>query len=109
MNVSGVSFFPSRAKETKKQKKKNIIPDLRLVSVKRSSFERVLNLRKAYIFKSLLKVYYRSVFNESSKAFIFQKLAEILHPELNSTLDQAFIFFFGKCVRLLVHASNRVV
>ena len=31
----------------------------------------VLNLRKAYIFKSLLKIYYRSVFNESSKAFIF--------------------------------------
>ena len=85
------------------------MPDLRLVSVKRSSFKRVLNLRKAYIFKSLLKVYYRSVFNESSKAFIFQKFAEILHPEVNFTLDQAFIFFFGKCVRLLVHASNRVV
>ena len=51
------------------------------VFVKRSSFKRVLNLRKAYIFKSLLKVYYRSVFNESSKAFIFQKFAECLHPE----------------------------
>ena len=43
------------------------------VFVNRSSFKSVLNLRKAYIFKSLLKVYYRSVFNESSKAFIFQK------------------------------------
>ena len=31
--------------------------------------------------KSLPKVYYRSVFNESSKAFIFQKCAESLHPE----------------------------
>ena len=31
--------------------------------------------------KSLLNVYYRSVFNESSKAFIFQQCAEILHPE----------------------------
>ena len=41
----------------------------------------VLNFRKAYIFKSLLKVYYRSVFNESSKGFIFQKDAESLHPE----------------------------
>ena len=41
----------------------------------------VLNFRKAYIFKSLLKVYYRSVFNESSKAFIFQKCDESLHPE----------------------------
>ena len=51
------------------------------VFVKRSSFKRVLNLPKAYIFKSLLKVYYRSVFNESSKAFIFQKCAESLHPE----------------------------
>ena len=51
------------------------------VFVKRSSFKSVLNLRKAYIFKSLLKVYYRSVFNESSKAFIFQKCAESLHPE----------------------------
>ena len=45
------------------------------VFVNRSSFKSVLNLRKAYIFKSLLKVYYRSVFNESSKAFIFQKCA----------------------------------
>ena len=51
------------------------------VFVNRSSFKSVLNLRKAYIFKSLLKVYYRSVFNESSKAFIFQKSAESLHPE----------------------------
>ena len=51
------------------------------VFVNRSSFNSVLNLRKAYIFKSLLKVYYRSVFNESSKAFIFQKCAESLHPE----------------------------
>ena len=51
------------------------------VFVKRSSFKRVLNLRKAYIFKSLLKVYYRSMFNESSKAFIFQKFAERSHPE----------------------------
>ena len=51
------------------------------VFVNRSSFKSVLNLRKAYIFKSLLKVYYRSVFNESSKAFIFQKFAESLHPE----------------------------
>ena len=44
------------------------------VFVKRSTFKTVLNLR-------LLKVYYRSVFNESSKAFIFQKFAESLHPE----------------------------
>ena len=51
------------------------------VFVNFSSFKSVLNLRKAYIFKSLLKVYYRSVFNESSKAFIFQKCAESLHPE----------------------------
>ena len=51
------------------------------VFLKSSSFKRVLNLRKAYIFKSLLKVYYRSVFHESSKAFIFQKFAETLHPE----------------------------
>ena len=51
------------------------------VFVNFSSFKSVLNHRKAYIFKSLLKVYYRSVFNESSKAFIFQKCAESLHPE----------------------------
>ena len=44
------------------------------IFVKRSTFKTVLNLR-------LLKVYYRSVFNESSKAFIFQKFAESLHPE----------------------------
>ena len=51
------------------------------VFVKRSSFKSVLNLRKEYIFKSLLKVYYQSVFNKSSKAFIFQKFAESLHAE----------------------------
>ena len=37
----------------------------------------VLNLRKAYIFKSVLKVYYRSVFNKSSKAFIFQSMLKV--------------------------------
>ena len=45
----------------------------------------MLNLRNAYIFKSLLKVFYskslmkvfyRSVFAESSKAFIFQKFSD---------------------------------
>ena len=46
------------------------------VFVNRSSFKSVLNLRKAYILKSLLQVHYRSVFNEFSKAFIFQKCAE---------------------------------
>ena len=51
------------------------------VFVNRSSFKSVLNLRKAYIFKSLLKVYYQSVFNESSKAFLFQKCAESLQSE----------------------------
>ena len=49
--------------------------------VNRSCFKSVLNLRKAHIFKSLLKVCYRSEFNECSKAFIFQKCAESLHPE----------------------------
>ena len=43
------------------------------VFANRSSFKSVLNLRKAYIFKSLMKVYYRSVFNAPSKVFIFQK------------------------------------
>ena len=57
------------------------------IFVKPSSFKSVLNLRKAYIFKNLLKVYYRSVFNESSKVFIFQKFAKRLHPEYNFTLD----------------------
>ena len=47
----------------------------------RSSFKSALNLRKAFIFKSLLKVYHRSVFNKSSKALIFQKCAESLHSE----------------------------
>ena len=51
------------------------------VFVNFSFFNSVLNLRKAYIFKSLLKVYYRSVFNESSKAFIFQKFTERSHAE----------------------------
>ena len=47
------------------------------VFVNRSSFKSVLNLCKAYIFKSLLKVFYRSVFNESSKAFIFQSVLKV--------------------------------
>ena len=51
------------------------------VFINRSSFKSVVNLCKAYIFKSLLKVYYQSVFDESSKAFIFQKCTESLHPE----------------------------
>ena len=42
------------------------------VFVNRSSFKSVLNLRKAYIFKSLLKVYYRSVFDESFKRSSFK-------------------------------------
>ena len=45
------------------------------VFVNRSSLKSVLHLRKAY-----LKVYYRSMFNESSKAFIFQKCAESFTP-----------------------------
>ena len=36
------------------------------VFVNRSSFKSALNLCKAYISQSVLKVYYRSVFNESS-------------------------------------------
>ena len=51
------------------------------VFVNRPSFKSVLNFRQAYLIKSLLKVYYRSVFNESSKTFIFQKCAENLHHE----------------------------
>ena len=59
------------------------------VFVKRSFFKSVLNLRKAYIFKSLLKVCYLCLINESSKVFIFQKCAESLHPEYNFTLENA--------------------
>ena len=59
------------------------------VFVNRSFFKSVLNLRKAYIFKSLLKVYYRSVFNESSKAFILLKCAESLH---NYTLSKILLW-----------------
>ena len=53
------------------------------VFVNRSSFKSVLNLRKAYIFKSLLKVYYRSVLAESFKTFIFQKLRWPLCHKVN--------------------------
>ena len=78
------------------------------VFVNRSSFKSLLKFRKAYIFKSLLKVYYRSVFNESSKAFIFQSVLKVY------TLSKILLwvkpsYFSGKCVLLLVHASNRVV
>ena len=53
------------------------------VFVNRSSFKSVLNLRKAHIFKSLLKVYYRSVFAESFKTFIFQKFRRPLCHKVN--------------------------
>ena len=66
--LSLLSLYFSLSSQRNKEAKK-IVPDLRLVSVKRSSFKRVLNLRKAYIFKSLLKVYYRSVFS-----WIFQSV-----------------------------------
>ena len=49
-----------------------------------SSFKSVLNLRKAYVFKSFLKVYYRSVFAESFKTFIFQKFPRPLCHKVNS-------------------------
>ena len=51
-----------------------VIHYISLSSVKRSSFESLLNLRKAYIFQ---EVYYRSVFAESFKAFIFQKFRRL--------------------------------
>ena len=53
------------------------------VFVTRSSFNSVLNLRKTYIFKTLLKVYYRSVFAESFKTFIFQKFRRPLCHKVN--------------------------
>ena len=53
------------------------------VFVNRSSFKSVLNLRKAYIFKSFLKVYYQSVFAESFKTFIFQKFRRPLCHKVN--------------------------
>ena len=54
------------------------------VFVNGSSFlKSVLNLRKANIFKSLLKLYYRSVFAESFKTFIFQKFRRLLCHKVN--------------------------
>ena len=44
------------------------------VFVNRSSFKSVLNFCKAYISQSVLKVYYRSVFNESFEAFHLPKV-----------------------------------
>ena len=53
------------------------------VFINRSSFKSLLNLRKAYIFESLLKAYYRSVFAESFKTFIFQKFRQPLCHKVN--------------------------
>ena len=53
-------------------------------------------------FKSLLKVYYQSVFVESSKAF--NTLGKILPRIKPSYFSAWFVTVFGKCVRLLVHA-----
>ena len=54
-------------------------------------------------FKSLQKVYYQSVFVESSKAF--NTLSKILPRIKPSYFSAWFVTVFGKCVRLLVHAS----
>ena len=48
--------------------------------------------------RGLLKVYYRSVFNESSEASIFQKCAESLHPDSKK-------FYFGLS---LVHIFQKM-
>ena len=53
------------------------------VFVNCSSFKSVLNLRKAYIFESLLKVYYQSVFAEFFKTFIFQTFRRPLCHKVN--------------------------
>ena len=51
--------------------------------VNRLYFKSVLNLRKAYIFKSLLKVYYQSVFAEPFKTSMFQKFWRPLCHKVN--------------------------
>ena len=60
---------------------------------------------KRTYFKSLLKVYYRSVFVESSKAF--NTLSKILLWIKPSYFLAWFVTVFGKCVRLLMHASMK--
>ena len=57
---------------------------------------------KRTYFKSLLKVYYRSVFVESSKAF--NTLSKILLWIKPSYFSAWFVTVFWKCVGLLVHA-----
>ena len=56
------------------------------VFVNGASFKSLLNLCKAYIFKSLLKVYYRSVFNASSKASSFKSVLKVY------TLSKIFLW-----------------
>ena len=58
-----------------------------------SSFKIVLNFRKAYILKSFLKVYYRSVFDESSKALTFKSVLEVY------TLSK---FYFGLSLHIFL-------
>ena len=61
-------------------------------------------VKRAY-FKSLLKVYYRSVFVESSKAF--NNLSKILLWIKPSYFSAWFVTVFQKCVWLLVHAPMK--
>ena len=60
---------------------------------------------KRKYFKSLLKVYYLSVFVESSKAF--NTLSLILLWIKPSYFLAWLVTVFGKCVRLLMHASMK--
>ena len=75
------------------------------------SFKRLVRsaicLRKAYIFQEFaeVKVYYRSVFYESSKAF--NTLRKILLWIQPSYFSAWLVTVFGKCVRFLVHAPMR--
>ena len=86
MNVSGVIFFLSRAKETKKQKKKKKTPDLRLPSS--------LNEGRRLT---------RIISNDDSLFNYFIKMKDYIVKTTRSLVAETFSIAYVKVFRLFIY------
>ena len=79
------------------------------VFVNCSSFKSVLNFRKVYIFKSLLKATIDLCLMKLPKRSSFKSVLNVYTLSKIVLWIKPSYFFGGKCLLLLVHALNRVV
>ena len=86
MNVSGVIFFLSRAKETKKQKKKKKTPDLRLPSSLNEGRRRT-----------------RIIWNDDSLFNYFIKIKDYIVKTTRSLVAETFSIAYVKVFRLFIY------